>query len=89
MNSVVFVIFLAAMVLGGALLCVTRIMWGPAAQYFKATVATLAACFVGLLVDANLDFGDPTGFLSLRIVLPMLATGLCILKAVTQNRKNE
>ena len=29
--------------------------------------------------DANIDFGDPQGFLCLRVLLPLLAMGLCIL----------
>ena len=44
-------------------------------MYLKATLVTIAGWFIGLLLDANIDFGDPMGFLSLRI----LAMGLCIL----------
>lgn len=31
-------------------------------MYVKSTVITIVAWFVGLLIDANLDFGDPQGF---------------------------
>lgn len=48
-------------------------------MYLKATLLTIAGWFIGLLLDANIDFGDPMGFLSLRILLPILAMGLCIL----------
>jgi len=42
-------------------------------MYLTTIVATLIAWFVGLLIDANLDFGDPQGFLCLRVLLPILA----------------
>ena len=48
-------------------------------MYLKAIILTIAGWFIGLILDANIDFGDPTGFLSLRILFPMLAMGLCIL----------
>ena len=48
-------------------------------MYLKATLVTIAGWFIGLLLDANIDFGDPMGFLSLRILLPILVMGLCIL----------
>lgn len=48
-------------------------------MYLKATLVTIAGWFIGLLLDANIDFGAPMGFLSLRILFPILAMGLCIL----------
>ena len=45
--------------------------------YLKATAATLAAWLVGLLLDVNLD-GD-WQMLYLRVLLPVLAMGLCVL----------
>ena len=48
-------------------------------MYLKAAALTILGWFIGLLLDANIDFGDPMGFLSLRILLPILAMGLCIL----------
>ena len=45
-------------------------------MYLKAINATLAA---GLFADANIRLGDPQGFLCLRVLLPVLAMGLCIL----------
>jgi len=48
-------------------------------MYLKATILTILGWFIGLILDANIDFGDPMGFLSLRILLPILAMGLCIL----------
>lgn len=55
---------------------------GEAATYFTAVFVTVGAWFVGLLLDVNLDFGDPEGFLSFRTLLPTLAMGLCVLRAV-------
>ena len=48
-------------------------------MYLKATLVTIAGWFIGMVLDANIDFGDPMGFLSLRILFPILAMGLCIL----------
>ena len=48
-------------------------------MYLKATILTIAGWFIGMVLDANIDFGDPMGFLSLRILFPILAMGLCIL----------
>lgn len=52
-------------------------------MYLTAVLATLGAWFVGLLIDANLDFG-PTGFLCLRVLFPILAMGLCVLRAISR-----
>ena len=55
--------------------------------YIQAIICTLAAWFVGLFADANIDFGDPQGFLALRVLFPILAMGICILKAIKNNEK--
>lgn len=55
-------------------------------MYLKATLVTIAGWFIGLLLDANIDFGDPMGFLSLRILFPILAMGLCILHELRRGR---
>lgn len=62
---------------------------GRMGVYLKAVTATLSGWFVGLLLDANIDFGDPAGFLSFRTLLPVLAMGLCILHAVNKNQSDE
>ena len=54
---------------------------------WKAVLCTLAAWFVGLVLDANIDFGDPRGFLCLRILLPILVMGSFIL--VSKQNQNE
>jgi len=54
-------------------------------MYAKAAVSTLTAWFAGLLLDANIDFG-PQGFLCFRVLLPILAMGLCILSAIKENK---
>lgn len=53
--------------------------------YLTAITAALSAWFIGLLLDANIDM-DPVGFLSFRTLLPVLAMGLCILKAVMKDK---
>lgn len=55
-------------------------------MYVKSTVITLAAWFVGLLIDANLDFGDPQGFLCLRVLFPILSMGLCVIKTINNKK---
>lgn len=47
-------------------------------MYVKTVLLTLMAWFLGLLLDANLDM-KPQGFLYLRVLLPILVMGLCIL----------
>ncbi len=55
-------------------------------MYLAAILSTIAAWFMGLFLDANLQLGDPLGFTSFRILFPILTMGIFILKAV--NRKN-
>ena len=55
--------------------------------YTIAIISTLVAWFVGLFADANIDFGDPQGFLALRVLFPVLAMGICILKALKKSDK--
>ena len=60
---------------------------GKMAVYLTAVTTTLSAWFVGLVLDANIDFGSD-GFLALRILLPILAMGLCILHAIMKNKSD-
>ena len=55
--------------------------------YTIAIISTLEAWFVGLFADVNIDFGDPQGFLALRVLFPVLAMGICILKAIKERDK--
>lgn len=48
-------------------------------MYLKAIISTLAAWFVGLLIDVNLLGSGDWQILCLRGLLPVLAMGLCIL----------
>lgn len=57
-------------------------------MYITAIVSTLGAWLLGLFIDANIDFGDPQGFLCLRVLFPILAMGLCLLSAV-KNKENK
>ena len=56
-----------------------------ALYYVTGILFTLAAWFIGLLLDANIDFGDPAGFLCLRVLLPILAMGLYLLKVIREH----
>ncbi len=56
-------------------------------DYITAIICTTSAWFAGLFIDANIDFGNPQGFLCLRVLLPILAMGICILKALKNNKK--
>ena len=42
-------------------------------MYLSAVVCTLLAWLAGLILDANIPFGEPRGFLCLRVLLPVLA----------------
>ena len=54
----------------------------------RTAIATkFVAWFVGLFADVNIDFGDPQGFLALRVLFPVLAMGICILKAIKESDK--
>ena len=57
-------------------------------MYLKATAATLAAWLVGLLIDVNLGAGD-WQLLYLRVLLPVLAMGLCILSELKRSKQSE
>ena len=56
-------------------------------MYVTAIASTMAAWFVGLVLDVNIHIGNPLGFACLRILFPIIAMGLCILKAVKGNEK--
>ena len=56
--------------------------------YITSIVFTLIAWGAGLLLDANIHFGDPQGFLCLRVLLPVLAMGLCLLRAMKENKRD-
>ena len=55
--------------------------------YWTFSQIMVASWFIGLFIDVNIDFGDPQGFLALRVLLPILAMGICILKAIKNNEK--
>lgn len=50
---------------------------------------TLAAWLVGLFIDANTFSGDYIGFLELRVLLPVLTMGLCVLWRLERRDKGE
>ena len=56
-------------------------------MYITTIAAALAAWLAGLFLDANIHFGDPQGFLCLRVLFPVLAVGLCLLRAVQESKR--
>ena len=78
----VILLFLAFLLL---MVVVIFSLKGERAMYLIAITTTLSAWFVGLILDANIDFG-PDGFLAFRVLLPVLAMGLCILNAIKKNK---
>ena len=54
-------------------------------MYVKAIVSTLVAWFIGLLIDANIDFGEPQGALCLRVLFPIIVMEISILSAIKEN----
>ena len=51
-------------------------------MYIAAILSTGAAWFVGLLIDANLDIGDPMGFANFRMLFPLLVMGTFVLRSI-------
>lgn len=84
MDGLVFVIALFIVFLAVMMFLIFRLK-GERAAYLITVTATLSAWFVGLLLDANIDFGID---LSFRILFPILAAGLCILNAIMKNKKD-
>ena len=84
MDGFVFVILLFFLFL---ILMVSLIsgLKGKRAVYLIAVTATLSAWLLGLILDANIDF-EPDGFLAFRILLPILAMGLCILNTIMKQK---
>ena len=56
-------------------------------MYIIAIISTIIAWFIGLVLDANIDFGEPVGFLSFRILFPILVMGTFILKSINKKDK--
>lgn len=54
-------------------------------MYISAIVFTVAAWLIGLFIDANISIAVD-GFLCLRVLLPILAMGLCLLRAFNRGK---
>lgn len=85
MDGAVFAITLF-LVFAALMLGLTLMVKGKKSVYLAAVTATLCGWFAGLLLDANIDFGGTDGFLSFRVLLPILAMGLCILRTVMKDK---
>lgn len=57
-------------------------------MYLQAIVWTLLSWIAGLFLDANVGF-EPAGFLCLRVLLPLLAMGLCVLREIKKNKNDQ
>lgn len=60
---------------------------GKLSKYLTAITVTVSAWFIGLILDANIGF-EPVGFLSLRLLFPVLAMGLYILNVIMKNKSD-
>ena len=56
-------------------------------MYLQAIVWTVLAWLAGLILDANIGL-QPAGFLCLRVLFPILAMGLCVLRAIKRDKKD-
>lgn len=54
--------------------------------YLWYILSTLTAWFVGLFIDINSGW-NPAGILCLRVVLPIIVTGIWVLKSVRDGKK--
>lgn len=54
--------------------------------YVSVVIYTIIAWFIGLVLDVNIDFRDLQGLLDLRVVLPILTMGICILKTIKESK---
>lgn len=82
----VLLMFVMFVLIMGTIILNTK---GRMSVYLTAITTTLSAWFIGLVIDSNIDFGEPKGFLSLRILLPILTMGICILNAITKNKSDK
>ena len=54
--------------------------------YLLYILCVLAAWILGLVIDANVRI-QPQSFLCLRMLLPLLVTGVWVLKSVKDSKK--
>ncbi len=54
--------------------------------YVWYVLCTLAAWFIGLFLDVNLNW-SPVGLLCLRVIFPILVTGIWILKEIRNGKE--
>lgn len=54
-------------------------------MYITAIVSTLIAWFAGLFIDANIGF-EPLGILCFRMLFPVIAMGVCIIRAIDKSK---
>ncbi len=60
-------------------------------MYWKAIISTLAAWFIGLLLDTNIEMPQlyGYGFLCFRVFFPILTMGICILHAMKHSKDDK
>ena len=88
MDGFVFTVLLFLLFLSLMVFVIWSVKGKRLSVYLAASTATVSARFAGLVLDVNIDFGEP-GFLSFRTLLPVLAMGLCILKELARDKTDK
>ena len=61
-------------------------------MYIKTIFFMIIGWLVGLILDANIGYGDYCGLTSLRILFPLIVMAVCILseiKKINQNKEEK
>ena len=61
-------------------------------MYIKTIFFMLITWFVGLILDANIGYGDYCGLTSFRVLFPLIVMAVCILseiKKINQNKEEK
>ena len=56
-------------------------------DYVWYVLCALAAWWIGVLLDVNLNNWHPVGFLCLRVIFPIIVTGIWILKEIRNGKE--
>lgn len=55
-------------------------------MYIKTVLSMLVSWLVGLLIDANIGYGDYCGMTSFRVLFPIISMAVCILSEIKKTR---
>ena len=56
-------------------------------MYLKTIFFMLIGWFAGLILDANIGYGDYCGLTSFRILFPLVVMSVCILSEIEKMKK--